>query len=112
MGNILNLLDTRIAGTDPTHFGYILSKQVLAALTEAMAQEFAPGITVNAIAPGLILPPPGKDQRYIDDLAKALPLKRHGAPSDIAEAALYLLASDFVTGQIIFVDGGRRLMEH
>lgn len=67
---------------------------------------------MNGVAPGLILPPPGKDSDYLDDLAKGIPLKRHGDPGDIADTVLYLLRSDFVTGQVIFVDGGRHLMEH
>lgn len=110
-GKIVNLLDSRIAGFDMSHVAYILSKRALAVLTEMMAVEFAPGITVNGVAPGLILPPAGKDEAYLDELAKGLPLKRHGNPGDIADAVLYLLGSDFVTGQVIFVDGGRRLME-
>lgn len=110
-GKIINMLDSRISGHDRSHVAYILSKQALAVLTEMMAIEFAPGITVNGVAPGLILPPPGKDSDYLDDLAKGIPLKRHGDPGDIADAVLYLLRSDFVTGQVIFVDGGRRLME-
>ncbi len=110
-GKIINMLDSRISGHDRSHVAYILSKQALSVLTEMMAVEFAPGITVNGVAPGLILPPPGKDGAYLDDLAKGIPLKRHGDPGDIADAVLYLLRSDFVTGQVIFVDGGRRLME-
>lgn len=110
-GKIVNLLDSRIVGLDAFHVAYILSKRALAVLTGMMAVEFAPGITVNGVAPGLILPPTGKDESYLDELANELPLKRHGNPSDIAEAVLYLLRSDFVTGQVIFVDGGRRLKE-
>jgi len=110
-GKIVNLLDSRIAGFDKSHVAYILSKRALSALTEMMAVEFAPDITVNGVAPGLILPPPGKDEAYLDELAKGIPLKRHGNPADIADAVLYLLRSDFVTGQVIFVDGGRRLLE-
>jgi pteridine reductase len=110
-GKIVNILDSRVIGFDASHAAYILSKQALAALTERMALEFAPAITVNAVAPGLILPPGGKDEGYLKDLAKGLPLKRHGNPADITDAVLYLLGSDFVTGQIIFVDGGRRLLE-
>ena len=110
-GRIVNLLDSRIVGYDWSHVAYILSKRMFALLTEMMAVEFAPGMTVNGVAPGLILPPPGKDQSYMDDLAKTIPLKRHGHPSDIADAVLYLLRSDFVTGQVVFVDGGRHLME-
>lgn len=110
-GKIVNLLDTRIAGYDWNHTAYILSKQALALLTRMTALEFAPAVTVNAIAPGLILPPPGKGADYLEELAETVPLLRHGSARDIAEAAIYLLRSEFVTGQVIYVDGGRHLTE-
>jgi pteridine reductase len=110
-GKIVNLLDSRIIGFDWSHAAYILSKRMFAALTEMTAVEFAPRITVNGVAPGLILPPPGKDQRYLEELADTVPLKRHGDAGDVVEAVLYLLKSDFVTGQVVFVDGGRHLVE-
>ncbi len=75
------------------------------------AVEFAPSITVNAVAPGLILPPFGKDEDYLNRLARSLPLKKHGRPADITGAVIYLLKSDFVTGQVIYVDGGRHLKD-
>ncbi|MFB3881526.1 MAG: SDR family oxidoreductase [Armatimonadota bacterium] len=108
-GSIVNLLDTRIAGGDRSHVAYILSKQLLASLTEMCALAFAPDIRVNGIAPGLILPPPGKDMAYLEALADSVPLKRHGGPEDVASAVLYLATSQFVTGQTIYVDGGRHL---
>ncbi len=110
-GKIINLLDTNISGHDHAHVAYILSKQMLASLTRICALEFAPGIAVNGVAPGLILPPNDKDETYLENLSKAVPLKRHGGPEDVSEAALYLLKSDFVTGQVIYVDGGRHLLE-
>jgi len=110
-GKIINLLDTKIHGYDRSHMAYILSKHMLSVLTRMCALEFAPGITVNAVAPGLILPPPGKDESYLDQLSPTVPLKRHGGPMDIADTVLYLLKNDFVTGQVIFVDGGRHLLE-
>ncbi|HET7317614.1 MAG TPA: SDR family oxidoreductase, partial [Nitrospirota bacterium] len=110
-GTIINILDTKIAGFDRKHAAYILSKHMLSVVTRLCAVEFAPEITVNGIAPGLILPPNGKDETYLDKKAKALPLKRHGGPEDVTEAALYLLRSRFVTGQVIYVDGGRHLLE-
>ncbi len=111
-GKIVNLLDTRISGYDWKHVSYILSKHALHVLTNMTALEFAPGITVNAVAPGLILPPPGKDVGYLEDLAKNVPLKRHGGPEDIVDAVLFLLRSEFITGQVIYADGGRHLMEY
>ncbi len=108
-GKVVNLLDTKIIGYDREHAPYILSKQMLTSLTRMSALEFAPTVTVNAVAPGLILPPAGKDDDYLDRLARRLPLQRHGNPDDIARAVVYLLSSDFVTGQVIYVDGGRHL---
>jgi NAD(P)-dependent dehydrogenase (short-subunit alcohol dehydrogenase family) len=110
-GKIINLLDTRITGYDRSHVAYVLGKRMLSVLTTMCALEFAPGFTVNAVAPGLILPPAGKDENYLAGLAEAVPLRKHGGPGDIADAVLYLLRSDFVTGQIIYVDGGKHLGE-
>jgi NAD(P)-dependent dehydrogenase (short-subunit alcohol dehydrogenase family) len=110
-GKIINLLDTRITGYDRSHAAYVLSKRMLSVLTAMCALEFAPGFTVNAVAPGLILPPAGKDENYLTGLAESVPLRKHGGPGDIADAVLYLLKSDFVTGQIIYVDGGKHLRE-
>jgi NAD(P)-dependent dehydrogenase (short-subunit alcohol dehydrogenase family) len=110
-GKIINLLDTRITGYDRSHVAYVLGKRMLSVLTTMCALEFAPGFTVNAVAPGLILPPAGKDENYLARLAEAVPLRKHGGPGDIADAVLYLLRSDFVTGQIIYVDGGKHLGE-
>ncbi len=109
-GKIVNLLDTKILGYDRAHVAYILSKHMLSVLTKMCALEFAPRITVNAVAPGLILPPKGKDESYLDQLSHTVPLRRHGEPEDIAKAVLYLLTSDFVTGQVISVDGGWHLL--
>lgn len=108
-GHIINLLDTRVFDHDPLHFAYHLSKRTLFALTRIMAVEFSPKIQVNAIAPGLILPPEGKDESYLAKLAHTTPLQRYGSPRDITSAVLFLLGSDFITGQVIYVDGGRHL---
>lgn len=108
-GSIVNLHDTHLAGFDFEHSGYILSKHVLATLTRMLALELAPSITVNAVAPGLILPPPGTDESYLTANAHRVPLQKHGGPRDIAEAIVFLLRSDFITGQVIYVDGGRHL---
>lgn len=110
-GRVVNLLDTRVVGLDLAHVGYILAKHLLAVLTRMAAVAFAPGLTVNAVAPGLILPPPGEGEAYLARLARELPLKRHGAAEDVARAVVFLLESDFVTGQVLFVDGGRHLLE-
>ncbi len=110
-GKVVNLLDARLAGLDLAHAGYFLSKHLLAVITRMTAVAFAPGLSVNAVAPGLILPPPGEDEAYLARLARSLPLERHGGPDDVARAVVFLLESDFVTGQVLFVDGGQHLRE-
>jgi pteridine reductase len=111
-GKVVNLVDSRIRGSDWQHVGYILSKHSLAVLTRMTALQYAPNVTVNAVAPGLILPPPGKPESYIDALASTVPLRKHGDPQDIADAIVFLLKSDFITGHVIYVDGGRHLKEY
>ena len=108
-GAIVNFLDARIVDADERHATYHLSKRMLFTLTRMMALEFAPAVRVNAVAPGLILPPEGEDERYLERLASTNPLGRFGSPEDVAEAVLFLLRSDFITGQVIFIDGGRHL---
>ncbi len=108
-GSVVNLLDTRLVGADLAHSAYHLSKSMLAELTTMMALEFAPLLQINGVAPGAVLPPEELDETYLESLTASLPLKRRGYPSDIAEAVVYLLSSSFVTGQVLFVDGGRHI---
>lgn len=111
-GHIVNLLDTRVTVYDREHASYHISKRVLLTLTRMLALELAPDIAVNAIAPGLILPPAGEDESYLERLAHANPLHRFGGPGDVAEAVLFLLSSRFITGQVIYVDGGYHMKGH
>ena len=110
-GSIVNLVDSHAVGYDWGHVGYLLSKQALASLTRMMAVEYAPGFTVNAVAPGLILPPEGQDESYLQALAGSVPLRRWGDVEDIAAAVVFLLRSDFITGATLFVDGGWHLKQ-
>jgi len=104
--HIVNLLDTRVAVYDREHASYDLSKSMLLTLTYMLALELAPNVAVNAVAPGSILPPPGLGEAYLAKLAHANPQNRIGSAEDIAEAVLFLLRSRFITGQVIYVDGG------
>lgn len=108
-GAIVNLLDTRITSYDREHAAYHLSKRMLYTLTKMMALEFAPRVRVNAVAPGLILPPPGRDYAWLRRRVNTNPLRRLGTPQGLAAAVVFLLRSDFVTGQVLYVDGGRHL---
>lgn len=109
-GKVVNLLDTRVAGYDWDHAGYYFSKVLLARVTKMMALKFAPQFTVNAVAPGLITPPEGLNEEYLQKRIDRVPLKKHGHKEDVAQAVVYLLKSNFLTGQILYVDGGRSLL--
>ncbi len=108
-GNVINMLDTKI--TKPSHelFAYTLSKKALAAFTMMAAAELAPDIRVNGICPGPILPPPGQPAEMLQKQIPKVPLRRLGSPKIIADAVLTLLDNDYITGQVLFVDGGQHL---
>jgi NAD(P)-dependent dehydrogenase (short-subunit alcohol dehydrogenase family) len=108
-GHIINIIDWRATHPDAHHIAYTLTKSALLTMTLSLSQALAPHIQVNAIAPGAILPPPGKDQSYLDNLAQKVPLKRAGSPQDVAQAMLFLLESKFITGEVIYVTGGEHL---
>ena len=88
---------------------YVVAKAGLYQLMRALALELAPEVRVNAVAPGMVLPPADMDPLDIDRLARQLPLRTVGNPEDVARAVLFLASSNFVTGEQIVVDGGRSL---
>jgi pteridine reductase len=108
-GHIVNIADWRGVRPGIGHVAYTLTKAALIAMTKSLALALAPNIQVNAIAPGMILPPPGKDPSYLERHASKIPAQRVGSPQEIAKALLFLLRSDFVTGELIFVTGGQHL---
>lgn len=108
-GAVVNVTDWRTARPYPDRFSYIVAKGALDEVTRAAAVALAPRIRVNAVALGAILPPPGKDSAYLKVLATSLPLQRTGGVEVVAETVLYLIRNDFVTGEIIRVDGGAHL---
>ena len=108
-GAIINMLDTRIHSFDREHVGYHLSKRALFSLTRMLAWEYAPHVRVNAIAPGVILPPEGEGLDWLEKLRHSNPLDSYGTVEDVTDAALFLLASEFITGEVIHVDGGRHI---
>lgn len=108
-GHIVNIADWRATRPSTGYVAYTLTKAALITMTDNLALALAPNIQVNAIAPGAILPPPGKDQAYLDRLARSIPARRTGSPAAIAKALMFLLESDFVTGELIFVTGGEHL---
>ena len=106
---IVNIADWR--GTRPgnDHPVYTLTKNALVAMTNSLALHLAPDVQVNAIAPGAVLPPPGSDQSDLQQIAETIPLKQTGTAQDVTNALLYLLRSDFITGEVLHVTGGQQL---
>lgn len=108
-GHIVNIADWRGVRPDPRSIAYSLTKAGIVAMTKGLAQELAPNVRVNAIAPGAILPPPGRDEAYLEETAKRSLLQTCGSTEDLAQALLYLIDAKYVTGQVLFVDGGEHL---
>ncbi|MHC4138430.1 MAG: SDR family oxidoreductase [Planctomycetota bacterium] len=108
-GSIINILDSRVKRYDMNYAAYQLSKNMLYHMTEMMAVEFAPQIRVNGIAPGIILPPDGKDESHTQKLVHRNLFNCSGNLSDITDSVLFLLSNTFITGEVLFIDGGQNL---
>lgn len=108
-GSIILIAD--VAGLAPwKHYvPYSVSKACVIALARSLAIELAPSVRVNAVAPGLVLPPEGLDQVAFQETVRRTPLGRPGHPDDVADAVVYLAAAHYVTGVTMPVDGGRHL---
>lgn len=111
-GRIVNFADwTPVSGRPryKDYTPYFVSKSAVVALTQSLALNLAPDILVNAIAPGPIAAPPGISADENARVLDATPLHRWGGAAEIAKAVLFLVETDFVTGECIRVDGGRHL---
>ena len=108
-GNIINFVDTRITANKSNFAAYSLSKKGLWELTKMAALEFAPEIRVNAIAPGVTLPPEDKDEVYLRNLAENIPMKKPGGLEPVLRSLDFILENDYLTGQLLFADGGENL---
>jgi NAD(P)-dependent dehydrogenase (short-subunit alcohol dehydrogenase family) len=112
-GRIVNFSDWIAASGRPRYSGYIpyyVAKRGVIGLTEALALELASDrILVNAIAPGPIVAPPGTTPDEYVAVEKATPLGKWGGAEEIARAVIFLLETDFTTGEVIRIDGGRHI---
>lgn len=108
-GKVINLLDQRVLRPQPGHVAYQVAKAGLWTLTQLAAMELAPTIQVNALALGAILPAHGSEPTAFRHLAAQTPAGRPGLPEEVAQAMLFLLHHDYMTGQLLAVDGGGHL---
>ncbi|MDQ3698009.1 MAG: SDR family oxidoreductase [Gemmatimonadota bacterium] len=108
-GAIVNIAD--LAGIEvwPGYVPHGITKAGVIQMTRGLARTLAPRVRVNAVAPGAVLLPEDWPAAAADRLASTTPLRRLGSPDDVAQAVLYLLDADYVTGETIIVDGGRHV---
>lgn len=107
-GHIINIIDTQITKNLSIYFTYILGKKSLYDFTMQAAKELAPNFRVNSISPGSIYPQADHGVKA-DDIISNLPMKNHATPLDICYAIEYLHNNKIITGQNIFLDGGKNL---
>lgn len=109
-GAIVNIADVGAIRPWRNYTPYLVSKGGLITMTEALAKDLAPDVRVNAIAPGPVLLPDNWTEEQANSSAKTVLLKRLGSPEDIAQAVMYLAQAEYVTGVVLPVDGGQRLI--
>jgi NAD(P)-dependent dehydrogenase (short-subunit alcohol dehydrogenase family) len=108
-GAIVNVVDLSVWTPFPGYIAHGVGKSALLALTRQLAVELAPSVSVNAVAPGPVLPPPGISEEQIARIARRTLKRRWGTPQDVAEAVRFLIEADYITGEVLFVDGGQRI---
>ncbi|NJL75180.1 MAG: SDR family oxidoreductase [Saprospiraceae bacterium] len=108
-GNIINIIDNKIGFNQFQYAAYLLAKKTLVEFTRMAALEFAPHIRVNGVAPGVVLPASTRSEEYIEWRKQSIPLKMQGTPDNITKAIISLLDNDFMSGQILVVDGAENI---
>lgn len=107
-GAIVNIVDLSVWKPWRNFTAHAVGKTALLALTRQLALELAPAVQVNAVAPGPVLPPPDYDEGQIAAVAARTLKKRWGTADDVADAVMFLIKADYITGEVIVVDGGER----
>jgi pteridine reductase len=108
-GAIVNIADLAAFENWPSYIPHSISKAGIVKMTEGPARVLAPSIRVNAIVPGAVLLPDDWGEKTGERLSDTTPLGKLGDPQDVVDAMLYLLKAEYVTGETIVVDGGRRI---
>lgn len=107
--SIINIVDVAVVKPWAEYGPYCASRSGMIGLTKSLAKELAPAVTVNAIAPGIVTWPGKMDPSEEQKQLKMIPVGRFGRPQDITRTIQFLLTNDYITGQVICVDGGRSL---
>lgn len=108
-GIIVNILDTSIGQPWPQFAAHTVGKAALMALTRQLALELAPVVRVNGVAPGPVLAQPGADEGKVAAIAGRTLLQRWGNPGDVVQAVKFLIEAEYITGEVIVVDGGESI---
>jgi NAD(P)-dependent dehydrogenase (short-subunit alcohol dehydrogenase family) len=109
-GCIVNVSDHLAAEYTHGYVAHGIAKAGVRTMTRMLAAQLAPRVRVNAIVPGVVLPPDNTSAAALDALAGEAALRRNGTPRDVVLAVEYLIDAEFVTGELLTVDGGRALM--
>ena len=109
-GAIVNIADLAAFEAWPAYIPHGISKSGIVHLTRALARILAPEVRVGGIAPGtVLLPEKWSDKEDAEHLRATTPLERTGSPADVSSTVLFILDSDYLTGETIIVDGGRHV---
>ena len=109
-GKIINIADVAGEVIWPGYLPYSVSKAALIAVNRGLAKAYAPNIQVNAIAPGPVLFPESYTEDQKQSAVERTLLKRAGSPKDIVNAVVFLIENDYITGEVLHVDGGRHIL--
>jgi 3-oxoacyl-[acyl-carrier protein] reductase/pteridine reductase len=107
-GAIVNIVDLSAFEPWPNYMAHSVGKAALLALSRQLALELAPAVRVNAVAPGPVLPPPDFSPEMVARTGNKTLLNRWGTPEDVTGAVLYFVQADYVTGEVLAIDGGER----
>lgn len=108
-GAIVNIADLAAFETWPAYLPHGVSKAGVVHMTRSLARVLAPDVRVAGVAPGTVLLPDGWSEDGAEHLRTTTPLERNGSPKDVTDTVLFILDSDYLTGETIIVDGGRHV---
>jgi len=108
-GVVVNIADLAAYETWPAYIPHGISKSGIVHMTRSLARVLAPEVRVNGVAPGTVLLPEDWDKAADERLRQTTPLARTGTPEDVSATVIFLLESDYITGETVIVDGGRHV---